>query len=173
MPPLGAAPFEPPPAQRGANLADCRAKLEKQGGGWCKIRLSGGHPSISSVWPPDLDRRTRMVVGPRAVLIAWNGAAFDEESLFFYFMGGGHADYGGNEVYEFDLKTERWARLTDALLPLSLERNNADQGRALLLGTRHAPCPRRRPHLRRPAVQQENQDHLSSHVSGGRRILLR
>ena len=54
-----------------------------------------------------------MVVGPRAVLHAWNGAAFDEESLFFYFMGGGHADYGGNEVYEFDLKTGRWARLTD------------------------------------------------------------
>ncbi len=40
-----------------------------------------------------------------------NGAAFDEESLFFYFMGGGHTDYGGNEVYEFDLKTGRWARL--------------------------------------------------------------
>ena len=54
-----------------------------------------------------------MVVGPRAVLQAWNGAAFDEEGLLLYFMGGGHADYGGNEVYEFDLKTGRWARLTD------------------------------------------------------------
>ena len=113
VPPLGAAPFELPPAQRGANLADCRAKLDEQGGGWCEIRLLGAQPSISSVWPPDLDRRTRMIVGPRAVLQAWNGAAFDEEGLLLYFMGGGHADYGGNEVYEFDLKTGRWARLTD------------------------------------------------------------
>ncbi len=55
--PLGAAPFETPPAQRGANLADCRAKLEKQGSGWCEIRLPSERPSISSVWPPDLDRR--------------------------------------------------------------------------------------------------------------------
>ena len=54
-----------------------------------------------------------MVVGPSAVLKAWNGAAFDEERRLFYFMGGGHGDYGGNEVYEFDLETGRWARLTD------------------------------------------------------------
>ena len=107
------ASFNPPPAQRGVNIADCRTKLDRQGGGWCEIRLMGKHPSISSVWPPNLERRTRMVVGPSAVLKAWNGAAFDEESLLFYFMGGGHGDYGGNEVYEFDLKTGRWARLTD------------------------------------------------------------
>ena len=68
--PLAAARFEPPPAQRGANLAECRAKLDRQGGGWCEIRQLGQHPSISSVWPQNLDRRTRMVVGPRAVLRA-------------------------------------------------------------------------------------------------------
>ncbi len=112
-PPVAAARSEPPPAQRGVNLADCRAKLESQGGGWCEIRQPGAHPSISSVWPQNLERRTRMVVGPSAVLKAWNGAAFDEERRLFYFMGGGHGDYGGNEVYEFDLDTGRWARLTD------------------------------------------------------------
>ena len=111
--PVVAASFEPPPAQRGVNLADCRAKLDRQGGGWCEIRLTGRHPSISSVWPRNLDRRIRMVVGPSAVLKAWNGAAFDEQGKLFYFMGGGHGDYGGNEVYEFDLETGRWARLTD------------------------------------------------------------
>ncbi len=108
-----AASFEKPPAQRGVNLADCRAKLDRQGGGWCEIRVPGPHPSISSVWPRNLVARTRMVVGPRAILTAWNGAAFDKQNLLFYFMGGGHADYGGNEVYEFDLKTGQWARLTD------------------------------------------------------------
>ena len=108
-----AASFELPPVQRGTNLADCKTKLEKQGGGWCEIRLPGKHPSISSIWPPNLDRRTRMISGPGSVLIAWNGAAFDEKNLLLYFMGGGHADYGGNEVYEFDLKTGRWTRLTN------------------------------------------------------------
>ncbi len=108
-----AEPFELPPVHRGANLADCQVKLEKQGGGWCEIRLPGKHPSISSVWPPNLDRRTHLVVGPDSVLTAWNGAAFDEKNLLLYFMGGGHGDYGGNEVYEFDLKTGRWTRLTN------------------------------------------------------------
>ncbi len=108
-----AEPFELPPVQRGANLADCQIKLEKQGGGWCEIRLPGKHPSISSVWPPNLDRRTHLVVGPDSVLTACNGAAFDEKNLLLYFMGGGHGDYGGNEVYEFDLKTGHWTRLTN------------------------------------------------------------
>jgi hypothetical protein len=108
-----AASFKLPPVQKGTNLADCKTKLEKQGGGWCEIRLPGKHPSISSVWPPNLDSRTDMIVGPKSVLTAWNGAAFDEKNLLLYFMGGGHADYGGNEVYEFDLKTGHWKRLTD------------------------------------------------------------
>ena len=108
-----AASFELPLVQKGTNLADCKTKLEKQGGGWCEIRLPGKHPSISSVWPRNLDDRTFMVMGPRAVLDAWNGAAFDEKNLLLYFMGGGHADYGGNEVYEFDLKAGRWNRLTN------------------------------------------------------------
>lgn len=111
--PQAAASFERPPVQAGANIDDCKAKLEAQGGGWCEIRQTDEDPSISSVWPKDLEKRTRMVVGPRAVLIAWNGAAFDEENRRLYFMGGGHRDYGGNEVYEFDLDSGKWTRLTD------------------------------------------------------------
>jgi hypothetical protein len=30
-----------------------------------------------------------------------------------YFHGGGHADYGGNGVYELDLQLGKWTRLTD------------------------------------------------------------
>lgn len=108
-----AASFELPPSLQGINLPDCQAKLERQGGGWCELRLAGKHPSISSAWPRKLDNKTRMTIGPRAVLQAWNGAAFDEASNLFYFMGGGHGDYGGNEVYEFDLETGQWDRLTD------------------------------------------------------------
>jgi outer membrane protein assembly factor BamB len=111
--PLAFGSFKPPPALQGHNLANCRAQLERQGGGWCEIRVPGVKPSISSVWPRNPDARTRMVVGPSAVLRAWNGAAYDKAEQLFYFLGGGHADYGGNEVYEFDLKTGRWSRLTE------------------------------------------------------------
>lgn len=49
--------------------------------------------------------------GPVSVITSWNGAAFNGRRWFFH--GGGHADYGGNEVYAFDFGTLRWERLTD------------------------------------------------------------
>lgn len=96
----------------GVNLDDCAKKLEQQGG-WCEIRVNDKHPSISSVWPENLSKRIRMRTGGKSILTAWNSAAFDEDNLYFYFFGGGHADYGGNEVYRFDLKKGQWKRLTD------------------------------------------------------------
>lgn len=102
-----------PELQQGKRLHDCVSKLTAQNGGWCEIRVSDDHPSISSVWPNPIDRKTRMVTGPAAILLAWNSAAFDEKRGLMYFMGGGHADYGGNEVYEFDLNSGAWARLTE------------------------------------------------------------
>lgn len=48
-----------------------------------------------------------------AVLGAWNGGAFDAERGEFRVHGGGHADYGGNEVYAFDFSTLQWTRETD------------------------------------------------------------
>jgi hypothetical protein len=47
------------------------------------------------------------------VLGAWNGAAFNEERGEFRVHGGGHADYGGNEIYKFDFTTLTWIRETD------------------------------------------------------------
>lgn len=52
------------------------------------------------------------VVGPASVLIAWNNLAFDGKALYAH--GGGHADYGGNEVYRFSLASLEWERLTEA-----------------------------------------------------------
>lgn len=98
--------------KRGNNLSECAQLLKSQDGGWCEIRAGDQRPSISSVWPDSLDKKTRMVVGPKAILIAWNSAAFDSKRLKLYFMGGGHSDYGGNEVYEFDLNSGQWTRLT-------------------------------------------------------------
>lgn len=47
------------------------------------------------------------------VLGAWNGGAFDEKRGEFRVHGGGHADYGGNEIYKFDFTTLAWVRETD------------------------------------------------------------
>jgi hypothetical protein len=51
--------------------------------------------------------------GSNNLIMAYNGAAYDEENGHWYFVGGGHRDYGGNEVYRLDLKTLQWARLID------------------------------------------------------------
>ncbi len=56
---------------------------------------------------------------PRSVLGAWNGAAYDIEGQRLFFHGGGHGDYGGNEVYQFDLETLEWSRISDPA-PLTL-----------------------------------------------------
>ncbi|WP_102797870.1 Ig-like domain-containing protein [Bowmanella denitrificans] len=53
------------------------------------------------------------VVGPTAVFDAWNSSVFDKHSNTMYFFGGGHSDYGGNEVYQLDLNENVWTRLTD------------------------------------------------------------
>lgn len=98
---------------RGENQGECARKLNARGAGWCEIRHSDEHPSISAVWPENLDERTRMVVGPASILVAWNSAAHDKKRHKLYFSGGGASDYGGNEVYEFDLKQGKWRRLTD------------------------------------------------------------
>jgi hypothetical protein len=53
------------------------------------------------------------VIGPRAVTDAWGGAAFDTQRNVMVLTGGGHGDYGGNEVYEFHLPSMTWTRTTD------------------------------------------------------------
>ena len=46
--------------------------------------------------------------------LAWVGMAFDEHrGRWWNPAGGGHADYGGNEIYQFDFQSLTWTRLTD------------------------------------------------------------
>lgn len=49
--------------------------------------------------------------GSTAVITAWNGGAFD--GCNWYFTGGGHLAYGGNEIYRFNLQSLSWVRLTN------------------------------------------------------------
>ena len=45
-------------------------------------------------------------------ITAWSSAALDPDSSRLLVWGGGHADYAGNEVYAFDLRSLQWTRLS-------------------------------------------------------------
>ena len=65
------------------------------------------------IFPP---KRTDFwgISGPTDAWVAWNGAATDTDAGAMYLAAnGGHAGYGGNEVYSFDLEAKAIARLTD------------------------------------------------------------
>ncbi|MEM9189512.1 MAG: hypothetical protein AAGF12_10070 [Myxococcota bacterium] len=49
----------------------------------------------------------------RGLIAAWSGGVVDSTRGRLLVWGGGHDDYGGNEVYAFDLHTLSWSRLTD------------------------------------------------------------
>ncbi|HEX9626890.1 MAG TPA: hypothetical protein VGA00_08150 [Acidiferrobacterales bacterium] len=54
----------------------------------------------------------RGVIGISGVIRAWSGGAYDSKRDRLIVWGGGHADYGGNEVYAFDVNALAWQRLT-------------------------------------------------------------
>jgi hypothetical protein len=56
-------------------------------------------------------------------ITAWSGAALDRKESRLFVWGGGHADYGGNEVYAFDLGALSWQRLTE---PARADRERRD-----------------------------------------------
>ncbi len=45
----------------------------------------------------------------RNVIRAWSGAAYDTQRDRLLVWGGGHGDYGGNELYAFDVNTMTWS----------------------------------------------------------------
>ncbi len=62
------------------------------------------------------------VQGPRSAINVWTGAAFD--GRYWYFFGGGHNAYAGNELYRFDFATLEWRRLYDPAPLVSAVRPN-------------------------------------------------
>lgn len=48
-----------------------------------------------------------------SIMSAWNGGAYDTKRDRLLIWGGGHMDYGGNELYAFDINTLTWQRLTN------------------------------------------------------------
>ena len=71
-----------------------------------------GKNTMKDVTPKE-NQTTWAVQGPLAVMSTWGGAAYDIKRNMLLVTGGGHNDYGGNEVYQFRLDTLRWERATD------------------------------------------------------------
>jgi hypothetical protein len=97
---ISTAVAQNPPSSRVVNLAN----LPK--GRWTEIPDS----KLSSVYPVNSPTPFK---GSPMVMLAWNGGAFDAEANHLYVWGGGHEDYGGNEVYRFNVEAFRWERLID------------------------------------------------------------
>jgi hypothetical protein len=76
-----------------------------------EFRAIGTNTQLS-VAPPR-EQTTWLVQGPFAVMNSWGAAAFDTKRNILVLSGGGHGDYGGNEVYHFLLETLTWVRATD------------------------------------------------------------
>jgi len=54
-----------------------------------------------------------LVMGCAGLIAAWSGGVWDPKHRQMLLWGGGHADYGGNEVYAFSTRTFEWERLTE------------------------------------------------------------
>jgi hypothetical protein len=67
-------------------------------------------------------------IGPRAIVGAWNGGAYDPVRHELHLHGGGHADYGGNEVLTFSFRTLTWRRSIETFdLPLATAERKCPQ----------------------------------------------
>ena len=75
-------------------------------GHWAKANVN----TFQSVWPPMLYAPPSAQGNPRSIIRAWAASAFDGERGDWYFWGGGHANYNGNEMYRFRTDTRRWER---------------------------------------------------------------
>lgn len=104
---------ELPDSVAGNSLEECRRQLEAQGGGWCRL---GENLFDTAASPMEVDHfeGLRGASGPGSIFTAWNGMAIDRQDKKLYFLAnGGHGDYLGNGVYEFDMRTAEWTRLRD------------------------------------------------------------
>lgn len=102
----------PPPVDAGpppvyASMTEAAAALTP--GSWYQLPATNKLADVFPVAGPGDNWNLRGT--PSAVVYAWGGGAVAQGKLFVW--GGGHNDYGGNEVYTFDLGTWTWTRVTD------------------------------------------------------------
>ncbi|MBI2232593.1 MAG: DNRLRE domain-containing protein [Candidatus Aenigmarchaeota archaeon] len=74
-----------------------------QPGQWYEVPNSKIRSVVPSPIPPG--------DGPAGIIRAWSGGAYDTKRDRLIVWGGGHGDYGGNELYTFDINTLKWTRI--------------------------------------------------------------
>src|SRR5215467_3275959 len=67
-----------------------------QAGYWYEIPNSHVRQFLPNPVPPG---------NPAYLMRAWSGGAYDSKRDRLIVWGGGHGDYGGNEIYAFDVNT--------------------------------------------------------------------
>jgi hypothetical protein len=87
-------------------------------GGW----VSASTTTFQSAWPTGTDLPPPTPGGPRQVVRAWSGIAWDSTRGDLLLFGGGHANYIGNEVYVWKGATGAWSLGT---LPSQSDLNTA------------------------------------------------
>jgi Ca2+-binding RTX toxin-like protein len=76
-------------------------------GSWLRVNVN----RFDDVWTPVGQRpNTPGYLNPAKVIHAWSSMAWDSKRDRLIFWGGGHANYSGNEVYAFDVRSGRWRR---------------------------------------------------------------
>jgi len=68
------------------------------------------NPKLAAMKPHSWLRIGGAPPAPRGIM-AYSGGVFDSEHNVFLVFGGGHADYWGNEVCAFNLKTLTWKKM--------------------------------------------------------------
>ncbi|HVE41724.1 MAG TPA: FecR family protein [Planctomycetota bacterium] len=108
-----------------ASTSSAPAALTFSPGTWVSVPGS----TMSRVVPdPGAFPNVQAVSGPRAVIEAWSGAAFDTRRNRLVLWGGGYGDYFGNELYAFSAETLAWERLTDPSPSPRLNQERNDDG---------------------------------------------
>ncbi len=93
----------------------CTSLANLQPGEWCYVPNSNLRGVLPTTYPPNyLNTVVTGYGGPSGIIRAWNSAAYDTlRDKLIIATAGGHADYGGNEVYAFSTSSLTWQRLTD------------------------------------------------------------
>ena len=96
---------------------------------------------------------------------AWSGGAYDTKRDRLMVWGGGHNNYGGNEVYAFDLAAGTWSRLTEPHPVDAADRSDGIAGSTNTSGYYHDGTPASY-HTSNALTYAANVDSLFS-LSGG------
>jgi hypothetical protein len=100
------------------------------------------------------------VGGLSEIIDGWSGGAYDTQRNRLIVWGGGHADYGGNEIYVFDIATMAWTRATNPTVTTSADEAPTNQTNYYHDGT---PSSR---HTYNALVYAENVDLFFSLATG-------